>query len=313
MKILSKQAFTRACDFIYSKARPLERAMFAFHFEGGAVDDVLIALSQFQNEDGGFGQALEPDLRTPTSSALATGEGLNILKEVDSPGDHPIVRSAVEYLLSSFDGEKKIWRIAAQDTNKYPHAPWWHDEGGSLVITFDGYQVIPRAKIVGLLHHYSDLVPEEWLDSITAQTVAGIETITPFGSGGGDDLVYALSLAEEVTLAEQFRARIVKRLRTVVPEVVSHNPEEWGSYCISPLKIVTSPQSPIADLIWDAVQEHLDYQIDHQTQEGAWDPVWSWGDFYPDAWQGAKVEWQGYLTLATLMALKVFNRIEGST
>jgi len=287
--------------------------MFAFHFEGGAVDDVLIALSQFQNEDGGFGQALEPDLRTPTSSALATGEGLNILKEVDSPGDHPIVRSAVEYLLSSFDGEKKIWRIAAQDTNKYPHAPWWHDEGGSLVITFDGYQVIPRAKIVGLLHHYSDLVPEEWLDSITAQTVAGIETITPFGSGGGDDLVYALSLAEEVTLAEQFRARIVKRLRTVVPEVVSHNPEEWGSYCISPLKIVTSPQSPIADLIWDAVQEHLDYQIDHQTQEGAWNPVWSWGDFYPEAWQGAKVEWQGYLTLATLMALKVFNRIEGST
>lgn len=313
MKILSKQAFTRACDFIYSKARPLERAMFAFHFEGGAVDDVLIALSQFQNEDGGFGQALEPDLRTPTSSALATGEGLNILKEVDSPGDHPIVRSAVEYLLSSFDGEKKIWRIAPQDTNKYPHAPWWHDEGGSLVITFDGYQVIPRAKIVGLLHHYADLVPEEWLDSITAQTVAGIETITPFGSGGGDDLVYALSLAEEVSLAEQFRARIVKRLRTVVPEVVSQNPEEWGSYCISPLKIVTSPQSPIADLIWDAVQEHLDYQIDHQTQEGAWDPVWSWGDFYPDAWQGAKVEWQGYLTLATLMALKVFNRIEGST
>ncbi len=313
MKILSKQAFTRACDFIYSKARPLERAMFAFHFEGGAVDDVLIALSQFQNEDGGFGQALEPDLRTPTSSALATGEGLNILKEVDSPGDHPIVRSAVEYLLSSFDGEKKIWRIAPQDTNKYPHAPWWHDEGGSLVSTFDGYQVIPRAKIVGLLHHYADLVPEEWLDSITAQTVAGIETITPFGSGGGDDLVYALSLAEEVSLAEQFRARIVKRLRTVVPEVVSQNPEEWGSYCISPLKIVTSPQSPIADLIWDAVQEHLDYQIDHQTQEGAWDPVWSWGDFYPDAWQGAKVEWQGYLTLATLMALKVFNRIEGST
>ena len=313
MKILSKQAFTRARDFIYSKARPLERAMFAFHFEGGAVDDVLIALSQFQNEDGGSGQALEPDLRTPTSSALATGEGLYILKELDCPGDHPIVRSAVEYLLSSFDGEKKIWRIAAQDTNKYTHAPWWHDEGGSLVITFDGYQVIPRAKIVGLLHHYSDLVPEEWLDSITAQTVAGIETITPFGSGGGDDLVYALSLAEEVTLAEQFRARIVKRLRTVVPEVVSHNPEEWGSYCISPLKIVTSPQSPIADLIWDAVQEHLDYQIDHQTQEGAWDPVWSWGDFYPDAWQGAKVEWQGYLTLATLMALKVFNRIEGST
>lgn len=313
MKTLSTQSFTRARDFIYSKARPLERAMFAFHFDGGAVDDVLIALSQFQNEDGGFGQALEPDLRTPTSSALATSEGLRILKEIDCPGDHLIVCNAVEYLLSSFDNEKKIWRVAPQDTNNYPHAPWWHDEGGSLKRTFDGYLVIPRAKIVSTLHHYADLVPVEWLSSITEQTVSGIETIDPFGSGGGDDLVYALSLAEEESLAEQFRIRVVTRLRTVVPEVVSQNPDEWGSYCISPLKIVTSPQSPVADLIWDAIQEHLDYQIDHQNTEGAWDPVWSWGDFYPEAWQGAKVEWQGYLTLEALKTMDVFGRIEGST
>jgi hypothetical protein len=311
MKTLSTQAFTRARDFLYSKARPLERAMFAFHFDGGAVDDVLTALIPFQNEDGGFGKALEPDLRTSSSSALATGDGLSILKEVDCPGEHAIVRKALEYLLSSYDNERNIWRIAPRDTNNYPHAPWWHDEDGSLNSTFDGFRVIPRAKIVGTLHHYADFVPEDWLSNITEQTVADIEMITPFGSGGGDDLVYALSLAEEAALPEHYRVRVVTRLRAVVPEVVSKDPADWGSYCISPLKIVTSPHSPVADLISDAVQEHLDYQIDHQTPEGAWDPVWSWGDFYPDVWPQACQEWQGHLTLATLTTLRAFNRIEG--
>jgi hypothetical protein len=76
------------------------------------------------------------------------------------------------------------------------------------------------------------------------------------------------------------------------------------------LKIVHSPQSPVADLIWEAIQEHLNYQIDHQTPEGAWDPVWSWGDFYPQVWPQTRVEWQGYLTLETLTTLKAFDRIE---
>jgi len=113
----------------------------------------------------------------------------------------------------------------------------------------------------------------------------------------------------EETLAEEFRARVVARLREVVPDVVSYNPDEWGSYCISPLKIVTSPGSPVADLIWDAVQEHLDYQIDRQSSEGAWDPVWSWGDFYPDVWPHACQEWQGRLTLETLTTMRSFSRL----
>ena len=296
-----------------SKARRLDRLLLERRFEGGLAEGVVSALAVYQNEDGGFGQALEPDLRSPSSSAEASGIGLSILRDMNVPSEHPVVQNTAQYLLATFKQATNTWRVAPQDVNEYPHAPWWHDEGGSLASTFDGYRVIPRAKIVGLLHHYADLVPEEWLVSITEQTVADIETIDPFGTGGGDDLVYALSLAEEETLAEEFRTRVVTRLRTVVPDVVSQDPEEWGSYCISPLKIVTSPQSPVADLIWDAIQEHLDYQVDHQTPEGAWDPVWSWGDFYPQAWPEAKVEWQGHLTLETLTTLDAFGRIEGAT
>ena len=48
--------FEKARGFVYRNARPLELARWRFHFENGSADDVVTALSAFQNEDGGFGQ-----------------------------------------------------------------------------------------------------------------------------------------------------------------------------------------------------------------------------------------------------------------
>ena len=310
MKTLKHDSYVKARQFLKSKARPVDRALFEYRFEGGSADKVVSTLVAYQNDDGGFGRALEPDLRSPSSSADATGIAISILKEINTATESLMLQKAVHFLLATLNPESSTWRVAPQDVNQYPHAPWWHDEEGSLQRTFDGYRVIPRAKLVALLHHYAELVPEDWLSNLTEQTVSDIEKIDPLGSGGGDDLVYALSLAEEGSVPETFRSRVVARVRAVVPEVVTLDPEEWSTYCISPLKIVKSPKSPIADLIWGAVQEHLDYQIEHQTPEGAWDPVWSWGDFYPQVWPQARVEWQGYLTLETLTTLKAFDRIE---
>ena len=310
MKTLKHDSYVKARQFLTSKARPVDRALFEYRFEGGSADKVVSTLVGYQNDDGGFGRALEPDLRSPSSSADATGIAISILKEINTATESLMLQKVVHFLLATLNPESSTWRVAPQDVNQYPHAPWWHDEEGSLQRTFDGYRVIPRAKLVALLHHYAEVVPEDWLSNLTEQTVSDIEKIDPLGSGGGDDLVYALSLAEEGSVPETFRSRVVARVRAVVPEVVTLDPEEWSTYCISPLKIVKSPSSPVADLIWRAVQEHLDYQIVHQTPEGAWDPVWSWGDFYPQVWPQARVEWQGYLTLETLTTLKAFDRIE---
>jgi hypothetical protein len=310
MKRLSHEAFDRARQFLKTQARPLDRAVFEHLFEAAPAESVIAELAHFQNEDGGFGQALEPDLRTPSSSALATGMGLRLLKELECSADHPMVRQAVSYLLAAFDHQAKVWRVAPHDTNAFPHAPWWHDEDGSLARTFDGFLIIPRAEIVGLLHHFASLVPAEWLNDVTERTVTDIEAIKALGTGGGDDLSYTLSLAETEELPRHFRHRLIARIRAVVPTVVSRDPQEWDSYCISPLKLASSPQSIVADLLWDDLQTHLDYQIDHQTPEGTWDPVWTWGDFYPDVWEQAKLEWRGHLTLDTLITLRAFERIE---
>ena len=78
-KILSRERFDQAALFLKTQARPLERALFELWFEGASSKAVLNALACFQNADGGFGCALEPDMRAPQSSALATGIGLGLL------------------------------------------------------------------------------------------------------------------------------------------------------------------------------------------------------------------------------------------
>jgi hypothetical protein len=310
MKKLSPESFNQARHFLKTKARPLDRALFEHRFEGAPSATVLSELAPFQNADGGFGRALEPDLRSPSSSALATGIGLRLLKELGSSPDHPMVHRAVDYLLATFDPQNQVWRVAPHDVNAYPHAGWWHDEEGSLARIFDGFQVIPRAELVGLLHHFSSLVPAAWLTALTERTVADVETIAPLGSGGGDDLAYALILAQTQGLPQPFKERLSARIRSVVPQVVSRDPGEWGTYCITPLKVAPSPESIVADLLWDDLGVHLDYQIDQQTPEGTWDPVWSWGDAYPAAWEQAKREWRGHLTLEALTTLRAFGRLD---
>jgi hypothetical protein len=316
MKRLTRQAFGRARQFLVTQARPLDRALFEHHFEDGSVEAVLAELTQYQNEDGGFGRALEPDMRTPSSSALCTGIGLRLLRELGCSAQHPMVRNAVEYLLATHDPESKVWRFVPYDANDHPHAPWWHDEEGSLARTFGGFVVNPRAQLVAALVHYnadasSALVPASWLNDVTRDTVAAIESAESLGLGGGDDLTCALDLAEANGLPLDLRERLVRRIRAVVPQVVSVDPQEWASYCLPPLKVAPSPRSLVADLLKDALQLHLDYTIEQQTAEGTWEPNWTWGEMYPDVWPQARLEWRGEITLHTLISLRAFGRIEG--
>jgi hypothetical protein len=164
---------------------------------------------------------------------------------------------------------------------------------------------------VGLLHHYGEIVPNEWLTAVTEDTVHTIETLQDdaFG-GGGDTLRYALELAETDVLPHQFNDRLVPRLRRLADAIVCRDPEAWKGYCPKPLKIAPTPDCALVDILWNDLQRHLDYKIDHQTPEGTWEPTWTWGDFYPEVWEQAKREWRGHLTLETLTSLRAFGRIK---
>ena len=123
MKQLTTEAFARARQFLKTQVRPLERALFEHHFEGAPAVSALAELAAFQNPDGGFGRALEPDLRTPSSSVLATGIALRLLLELGCDDDHLLVQQAIHWLLNAYDPMERVWRAVPRDANEHPHAP----------------------------------------------------------------------------------------------------------------------------------------------------------------------------------------------
>lgn len=84
--------YQKARTFIYRNARPLDIARWQYHFEGGSKKAVLTALAVYQNEDGGFGHALEPDCWNPNSAPIQTWTATEILREIDfTDSTHPII------------------------------------------------------------------------------------------------------------------------------------------------------------------------------------------------------------------------------
>lgn len=124
--------YKKAREFIYKNARPLDMARWQYHFENGSKDAVLNTLSYYQNEDGGFGHALEADAWNPNSTPIQTWTATEILREIDfTDNSHTIIYGILSYLESGQSFEGKFWFNTIKSNNIYPHAPWWHTESDS--------------------------------------------------------------------------------------------------------------------------------------------------------------------------------------
>lgn len=119
-------SFETARNFIYKNARPLDIARWKYLFENGCREDVLLALAVYRNEDGGFGDALEPDCWNPNSSPLQTWAATEIIKEIKlDDKQHSVIQGILTYLSSGKDFNGHIWANTILSNNAYPHAEWW--------------------------------------------------------------------------------------------------------------------------------------------------------------------------------------------
>lgn len=306
-KQLTTEDFERARNYIVSNGRPLERALFANHFEDGPAQAVLEALAAYQNEDGGFGHGLEADLRTETSSAIATSTAFYVFRDVGATAEEPMVQRGVDYLLSTYDAERQVWPIVPPEVNDAPRAWWWDYENSEE--GFGGFLVNPTVAILGHLYDYQALVPAELLESLTAVAMARLaqlpeepDMFSIFCYGG---------LADSPNLPESYRQQIINTLRPVVARTVVTDPAKWEEYGLLPLEVATKPDAPFADAVDPAaVEANLDFEIEQQAADGSWSPAWTWAERFPEAWATAEPELKGLITLTRLKTLRAFGRIE---
>lgn len=303
--MLSTEAFARARRFVETKARPLEVARMRFHFDSAPEDAVVAELTKFQNDDGGFGNALEPDLRAHESSALATSIAFQLIRETGRTLFESTASSAVDYLRNTFDRAKGMWQIVPRSAEDSPHAPWWNQSGREGA--FESFSLNPTAELLGYLCDYRDSPSRPLIAVVSSKIldhIGRLETIEMH------EFLCCKRLAETDDLDPAFREQLLGCLHELLEATVSTDSSQWAGYGLRPLQVADRPDSPFFEALRDAVQQNLDYEISTQQDDGMWAPGWSWGDQFPDEWEKARLDWAGVLTVDRLITLQRYGRIE---
>ncbi len=113
----------RALAFLDAHGRPVERAWARHRLTDGPRTDLVEALGAYQNPDGGFGQALEPDIKAPASQAFAARLAMHVLLSIGAAAEEPIVRR-LEGWLEADQGEDGDWRFPPE-VYRHELAPWF--------------------------------------------------------------------------------------------------------------------------------------------------------------------------------------------
>ena len=304
---MTKVSFERAKKWIEENGRPLEKTLIKFHFREGASQEDIDTLKTFQNPDGGFGNAMEPDLRTPKSSILGTSIALQVLRSLNLKElGSDIVESAIIFILNNYNVEKMSWRIIPPEAENSPHAPWWNQVDRED--NFVGFHLNPTAEILGYLYNNKHLVPRKLIGILSLKVLTELKSSKEIEM---HDFLCCKRLLESKNLDSSFHQNLILELDRLVDSCVVKDSSKWGGYGLRPLQVVSSPDSPFFGKLQKPVEENLDYEIDIQDASGAWSPTWSWGDSFLNEWEKAKNEWTGIITLEKLVLLNKFGRVEG--
>lgn len=296
---LSSGDFSKISTYLAANARPLDLALYDFHFNGGAAQSVMKQLATYQNVDGGFGNALEPDLRLPQSTALATWMAFRIMDEVSVGADNEVLQRGLKYLIDSYDQTRTGWAIVRPEVNDYPHAPWWEYK---TAMTGFGWGN-PSAELLGFFIKYGSAETADMVRALTQKALSRINEVDP------SDFHEIFNFKALYELAgDELRQQLKQPLEQLILQAASTNPDEWKTYTAPPLRFISSPSDSFASLFsQDILRKNLDFLTGSMVSGDHWEPNWDWSGTYAGDWEMAKKEWSGQLTVRNTLILKEFG------
>ena len=292
-----------AKNFILQNARPLELSLYKYFFESGSNQAVIDELSKFQNPDGGFGHALEPDFFNPNSSPIATNDAIITLFRVSAlDRDSAIVKGIVKYLDShdSFNEDKKRWLFAIDSNKDYPHAIWWEKKGDGIS------KFNPSVSLAAFMVCYVNRTSlyEEIIKDAVTYLKSGEEI-------SGDDVncyLLAYELLTSNSISDIVDLNIFKDLLcNAIENCICKDISKYGvEYVPMPSVIFTGRYTEfITSEIKTLIIAENDILGKLQMEDGGFDITWKWYTPYPD-FEQARAWWRPRITLEKLL----FNEVQ---
>lgn len=274
--------------FLFANARLLERHRAAVLLHGAPVGPVLDVLRAYRNPDGGFGNALEPDVRAPESEPVATLAALDVLAEIGALDD-PMVTDAAAWIASIADPDGGV-PFVLPTAAAHPRAPWMVPSAGGSHLTFALAAALWKAD-----------AGEPWRRRATEWCWAKLENSEELSAYW---VKFSLDFLDHVP--EQSRASAA--IEGVRPLIGSDGslpvPGGAANERLTPLTLAERPDGRSRGLFTDGqIADDLDRLERGQQGDGGWTFDWL-------AWSpGQTVEWRGAVTLRALIKLRAHRRI----
>ncbi|MFA1548118.1 hypothetical protein [Actinomadura chokoriensis] len=285
MRVLHATDLARAEQFMRLNARIIDRRRFALHFRGGTAAPVVAALGAYENPDGGYGHALEPDLRGEGSQPVPAQHALQFLHEAGADDDPAVDR--VGGYLASIAGDDGGVPFVLPNVRDTPHGPWWQttdDPPGSIN---------PTGTLAGMLHRAGSGHP--WLGPATAFCWRYLDG--PAAEPGAYDVLSVLTFLDHVPDRDRAEAAF-NRVRDTLAAAA-------GSDHQGPLDFAPAPDGYGRRLFGDdLIEAGLDALADAQDDDGGWDIA------FPSWTPVTRPEWRGLVTVGRLLTLRAYGRLK---
>ncbi|MHB8963488.1 MAG: hypothetical protein ACYC5K_10085, partial [Saccharofermentanales bacterium] len=305
--------YKKARTFIYRNARPLDIARWQYHFENGSKVAILTTLAAYQNEDGGFGHALEPDAWNPNTAPIQTWTAMEILREIDfADNAHPIIKGILRYLESGQDFNGHTWYNTIRSNNDYPHAPWWQASSTSEAAPdsdstcHNDYN--PTACLAGFIIRFADKNSELY---VLGCRIAKEAFESYIGQGLLNDMHTSLCYIRLLQYCEEAGAFDVidlpahkEKLSLQVRSSITQNTVDWEtSYICKPSQFFNRCDSVFYADNKDIAEYECEHIVKTQLKDGSWNIPWGWNG-YPEEWAVSKNWWKGNGAILNMLYLK---------
>lgn len=301
----------KAKTYIYRNARPMALALWKYHFENGSAEDVFHTMSFYQNEDGGFGHAMESDFWNPNSTPIATQRAttwLFGLKELDP--HHPMVQGILNYLDSGadFDEATGQWLNEVPSNNEFPHAIWWEWDGKK-----QAFGPNPTAPLAGFILAYADKNSALYQKGCEAAKRCYQYMLDNFPVTDMHNVMCLINLYQCCTKNGVTELFDMEKYRDCLLQMVNgsvcRDTEKWGKeYVALPSWFIGSPDSPFYAGNEELIKAECDLIKKQQLPDGSFNVPWTWCNDYKE-FEVAKVWWKSEIILEKLLFLRNFGEL----
>lgn len=313
MKKISKKAFNEIRLWIYRNSRQLDLAMWQYEFENGNKDNVLSALSHYQNADGGFGNALEPDCWNPNSTPYTTLNAISKLYTINFiDTSHPIMQGIIRFFESGVHFTGDGWLFSIPSNDDYPRAPWWTYDPKANEYEHKGVTLGIVCFVLQFVNRESELYKKAF--AIANKLLSKLKEPDNLGDMGLSGYYMILEKIKQLGLADQFDMAFHSvSIKKLVDEAIVRDVSQWVNYSVRPSQFILTPDSPFFEGNEDIVEKELDYLIDTRPDNGVWGITWQWWENYekyPKEFSISENWWKADKAISTLKLLRSFGRLD---